>query len=134
MSNRVTVIRCQLISRSLPTGGYTRYSTPDYHISIDELNLDKIWYTLDGGITNYTITSLKGTINQTAWESLSEGSVTLRFYVNDTSGNVGLIDLELQFDISVQSTISVGHFYIIFMLIGILAVVILKKHDSKNDL
>ena len=69
--------------------------TPNYNISIDELNLDTIWYTLDGGGTNYTITGFTGIFNQATWEALSEGSVTIRFYANDTSGNIGFVDVEV---------------------------------------
>jgi parallel beta-helix repeat protein len=73
---------------------------PDYNISIDELYLDAIWYTLDGGITNYTITSLTGTLNQTAWSALSEGSVTIRFYANDIAGNISSVVLTVKKDIN----------------------------------
>ncbi|MCJ7650100.1 MAG: right-handed parallel beta-helix repeat-containing protein [Candidatus Lokiarchaeota archaeon] len=73
---------------------------PNYNISIDELNLDAIWYTLDGGITNYTITGLTGTFNQTAWEVLNEGSITIWFYANDTAGNVGSAVVTVKKDIS----------------------------------
>ncbi|MHA2122836.1 MAG: hypothetical protein ACW990_16685, partial [Promethearchaeota archaeon] len=59
---------------------------PDYNLFIIEPNLDKIWYTLDGGLNNITITSLNGTINQTLWNSLPDGLLTIRFYANDTLG------------------------------------------------
>ena len=61
-------------------------NAPSYNISIIEPNLDKIWYSLDGGITNITITSLNGTINQTIWDSAPQGIITIRFFANDTNG------------------------------------------------
>jgi len=73
---------------------------PNYNISIDELYLDAIWYSLDGGMTNYTITSLTGTFNQTAWSVLSEGSVTIRFYANDIAGNISSAAVTVEKDIS----------------------------------
>jgi len=66
---------------------------PTYEISIIEVNLDKIWYTLDGGLTNITITNLMDTIDQTVWEGISEGSLTIRFYANDTLGNTDFADI-----------------------------------------
>ncbi len=59
---------------------------PDFNISIIELNLNKSWYTLDNGITNISFTGESGTIDQTEWENLSDGPVTIRFYANDTFG------------------------------------------------
>jgi len=108
---------------------------PNYNISIDELNLDTIWYTLDGGITNYTITGLTGTFNQLAWEALSEGSVTIRFYANDTSGNIGFIDveviIEIPEDLDGLPIISFGNYYLIFTFITILSFIILEKQKKK---
>ncbi|MFX1402275.1 MAG: ABC transporter substrate-binding protein [Promethearchaeota archaeon] len=64
-------------------------TAPIYAIEITEPNLDSMWYTVDGGITNNTITSLAGTIDQTVWNNLPYGVVTITFYANDTYGNVG---------------------------------------------
>jgi len=62
---------------------------PNFDISILELNLESIWYTLDGGINNYTIDQLTGTINQMAWEAAPYGNITIRFYAKDLVGNIG---------------------------------------------
>ncbi len=62
---------------------------PVYDISIDETHLNKTWYTIDGGITNTTITDLTGKINQSLWSVLPNGYVTIRFYTSDIVGNVG---------------------------------------------
>ena len=108
---------------------------PNYSISINELNLDTIWYTLDGGGTNYTITSLTGTFNQIAWEALSEGNVTIRFYANDSAGNISFIDVEVIIEISEDRDdlpiISFGNYYILFMFLTILSFIILEKHKKK---
>ncbi|MFW9829067.1 MAG: hypothetical protein ACFFEY_15935 [Candidatus Thorarchaeota archaeon] len=66
---------------------------PSYDISIIEPNLDKIWYTLDGGLNNVTITNLSGKINQILWNALPEGAVTIRFYANDTMGYLSYEDI-----------------------------------------
>jgi len=77
-----------IITITAPTSNQEFEVAPGYDISIDEGNLDKIWYTLDGGLTNITITDLIGNIDQTIWEGISEGSLIIRFYANDTLGNI----------------------------------------------
>ena len=68
---------------------------PSYNLSIIEPNLDKIWYTLDGGLTNITITNLSGKINQIFWNALPQGPLTIRFYANDTMGYLGYKDITI---------------------------------------
>ncbi|MHA2185639.1 MAG: Loki-CTERM sorting domain-containing protein [Promethearchaeota archaeon] len=63
--------------------------TPIYEISIIEPNLDEIWYTVDGGVHNYTITETLGTINLVAWNGAPSGPMTIRFYARDLAGNIG---------------------------------------------
>ncbi len=63
--------------------------SPLYSITIDETSLDSYWYSLDDGQTNHSISELTGAISQSAWNSLSDGHVTLRFYAKDEAGNVG---------------------------------------------
>jgi len=118
----------------LPDGVFDLVA-PYYNISIDELNLDTIWYTLDGRITNYTITDLTGTFNHLAWEALSEGSLTIKFYAKDTAGNVGFIDveviIEIPEDVDDLPIISFGNYYILFTIITILSFIILEKRKKK---
>ncbi|MFX0181299.1 MAG: hypothetical protein ACFE78_14025, partial [Candidatus Hodarchaeota archaeon] len=62
---------------------------PSVDISIEEDYLDTVWYYLDDGIVktnNYTYT---GSIGQGVWEQVGNGTVTIKFYANDTNGNVG---------------------------------------------
>ncbi|MFX1551261.1 MAG: hypothetical protein ACFFB9_12980, partial [Promethearchaeota archaeon] len=68
------------------SGAWFNNVPPDYSLSITEVNLDEIWYTLDGGTTNYTGAS-SGTIDSTAWSNADEGIVTIIFYINDSAGN-----------------------------------------------
>ncbi|MFX1323653.1 MAG: hypothetical protein ACFE8N_01765, partial [Promethearchaeota archaeon] len=62
-------------------------SAPTFELTIVEGNLNTTWYTIDGGSTNYTFTGTSGTINQGAWTARPNGTVTIRFYANDTFGN-----------------------------------------------
>lgn len=55
-----------------------RTTPPDYNILIEESSgLESIWFTFDGGLNNITITELTGTINNSLWEQIPEGQVTL---------------------------------------------------------
>ncbi len=62
--------------------------SPSYDLSIVESNLDSIWYTLDGGGTNITTSSLSGTIDQTEWNKYGNGTVTIQFYASDLAGHI----------------------------------------------
>ncbi len=61
-------------------------SAPSFSVTITDDFLDKRWYTLDGGLTIYAINT-NATIDQTVWAALSEGSITITFYANDTLGH-----------------------------------------------
>lgn len=62
---------------------------PEFEISIQGIKIDTIWYTIDNGAHNYTITELVGTINLATWDNIPDGLVTIRFYANDSTGNIG---------------------------------------------
>jgi len=72
---------------------------PDFDLSITEANLNTTWYTLDGGTTNKTFSGLAGTINQTLWALEGNGTVTIRFYANDSMGNVEFAEVVIRKDI-----------------------------------
>jgi len=63
-------------------------NAPLFSLSIDEGNLDSMWYTLDGGNINLTSFALLGIINQTEWDKLDDGLVVFRVYANDTLGHL----------------------------------------------
>ena len=68
---------------------------PQFNLTIIEGNLNVSCYTIDGGLTNYTFIGMSGTINQGV---LSNGTTTIRFYANDTFGNLGYSEVTIQFD------------------------------------
>jgi len=75
-------------------------TAPNFNISINELNLDSTWYSLNGGV-NTTFTGLTGSINQTLWNALPGGNVSIRFYANDSAGNMGFAEVTIKKDVSV---------------------------------
>ncbi len=74
---------------------------PLFNITITEISLNLTWYTIDRGFTNYTFTGLVGTINQTAWDDQISDSITIRFYANDSAGNVGFAEVTIRKDVNV---------------------------------
>ncbi|MBA7513419.1 hypothetical protein ES705_05435 [subsurface metagenome] len=60
---------------------------PAFNVHSPDLDIDTMWYSLNDG-RNITFTS-NGSIDQTEWDSLSDGTVTIMFYANDTAGNIG---------------------------------------------
>jgi len=75
-------------------------NVPSFSITIVESSLDSMWYTLDGGITNVSLSSLSGTIDQTEWDKLGNGTVTVQFYASDFAGNDGTSQILVYKDIS----------------------------------
>ena len=63
-------------------------TAPSFNVRITDDYLVSMWYTIDLGVHNYTFTT-NSTINQTAWDAMSDGAITLRFYANDTLGHIG---------------------------------------------
>jgi len=69
-------------------------NSPSFNIRVEEKYLDVMWYTLDGGLHNFTFTE-NSTIDQNAWNSLSYGSVNLQFYAMDKTGKIGLAEITI---------------------------------------
>jgi len=59
---------------------------PDYIIEISDPNLDTMWYSINKSDYKYVIYN-NGSINLSAWSSLNEGEMSIRFYANDTFSN-----------------------------------------------
>ncbi|MHA2266676.1 MAG: beta strand repeat-containing protein [Promethearchaeota archaeon] len=79
-------------------------TAPDFDVTItDPSGVNTTWYTIVGSSTNFTFSGSTGTINETAWDDEGNGTVTIRFYANDTSGNMNWTDVTVRQDIDVPS-------------------------------
>ena len=114
-------------------------SAPSFIVNITDKNLDTMWYTLNGGTAKYIFTT-NGTIDQSAWSSLSEGNVAITFYANDTLGNLAFEEISITKSITQPNGDDVGMFIIIVVIIVISAasvisafVIILIKKRSKLE-
>jgi parallel beta-helix repeat protein len=99
---------------------------PDFTITItDTSSIVSRWYTLDGGINNYSFTGLTNTISSIAWEAAPEGDITLTFYAEDEIGNIGDISRIIIKDLSeIPPETPPGIFgYNLIALIGVISVI-----------
>ncbi|MFX0077445.1 MAG: hypothetical protein ACFE96_18535, partial [Candidatus Hermodarchaeota archaeon] len=79
--------------------GFANNEAPIYNISVQEPNIDLMWYTLDYGMNNYYFTEFSGLIDQSEWNKYGNGSVVVRFYVKDEGGNEGYSEVLINKDI-----------------------------------
>jgi hypothetical protein len=90
-----------LITINLPISNITYgRESPDFDLVIYESHLDKCWYTIDDGITNFTFSRSYGKINQSTWEIIWDytkngDNITITFYANDTLGQIGFKEIKL---------------------------------------
>lgn len=86
-----------------------------------------MWYTLDGGLNNFTFTE-NGTIDQNAWNLLSYGPVNIQFYVIDKLGRLGFAEVIIIKEL--QETEEIPGYNLILLVTSILIVsLIIVKAD-----
>ncbi|MFX1391886.1 MAG: SBBP repeat-containing protein [Promethearchaeota archaeon] len=66
-------------------------TAPNFIVRINETYLDQMWYTLNGGMRIPFLSN--GTIDQNNWTALNDGYITIRFYANDTAGNMNFSEV-----------------------------------------
>ena len=106
-------------------------SSPSFNVRVVEEHVDEMWYTLDGGIDNFTFTE-NGTIDQDAWSLLPDGSVNLQFYVMDITRRVGFAEVIIIKN--TEKTIPGFNLSMIFLMIFCTSAVLIirRKKNSKN--
>lgn len=62
-------------------------NAPSYDVTITDDHLSQMWYSIDDGANLYYFTESTGSINQTTWEALAQGEITITFYAVDTLGH-----------------------------------------------
>ena len=94
------------VSITSPTGGeYFDATAPNFVVEIsDAVNpIDTMWYNLNGG-ANITFTT-NGTIDQNNWTALTEGSVILTFYTNNSISEVNSASVSINKDTVVPTIV-----------------------------
>ena len=113
---------------------------PSLSITISEPNIDSIWYTIDGGVNNYTMipppgwttqSSLGETINQEAWDAAPYGTITIGVYITDTMGNIGYSEIDIEKAKPSQGI--PGYTLLLFIsTLGVITAITLKKKYKRN--
>lgn len=104
---------------------------PNFSVEITDPHLDTMWYSINGG-QNITFTS-NGTLNQEVWDGLSDGSLTVSFYANDSAGNMAINSVEIKKDTKVQNGNQIPSFLVmIFVPITIMTIVGLALYNQKK--
>jgi parallel beta-helix repeat protein len=73
-------------------------TSPNFNISVIEGIPNTTWYSIYDGAewsANYKTTGLSGQINQDLWDTLPDGTFTIRFYTNDSRGYLGFSDIQV---------------------------------------
>jgi len=107
-------------------------AAPIYNITITSQSpLDSTWYTIGGGVTNYTFSGLIGTVNQNAWDSASQGNILITFYAEDDMGKIGTSSVTVIKSIPSEPPIPGYDVFLILGVISLVAIILMKKIKSK---
>lgn len=71
-----------------------RGTAPDFVISILG-SYENIWYSIDNWVTNISIDSLSGTIDQTEWNKMNDGLIVIKFCSNNTYGTESFAEVPI---------------------------------------
>jgi len=110
-------------------------TAPTFNLTIFDVNLHMAWYKLNDTYIHF-FTPVNGIniiqIDQTSWDALAEGNLSIGFFVNDTSGNLLTMGLAASKELPPEEPpstpeIPFGNYFLIYGIIAIVTVVILKK-------
>jgi len=77
---------------------------PEFELSLIETNLNKLWYNINEIAINFSCTST-GTLNQTIWDLLDDGKVTIKFHALDNFGIQTCEKMEIYKDATEPNTL-----------------------------
>jgi parallel beta-helix repeat protein len=83
-----------IINNPLPNQ-FFGFDAPDFDITVIGESLNATWYTLDGGVSNYSFSGASNSIDQTAWEIKESGIIFIRFYANDSLGRLSFAEINI---------------------------------------
>jgi hypothetical protein len=115
-----------------PEAGKSYSSPPDFNVSIQEVYLQSTWYTLNNGSEEFTFEGETGKIDESRWDILPLGNVTIQFYAEDKAGNMSLQEITVEKILSGDKPLILGPTSILIyitMFIGI-AYALVRKHKK----
>ncbi|MHA1472697.1 MAG: right-handed parallel beta-helix repeat-containing protein [Promethearchaeota archaeon] len=117
-------------------------SAPVFNLTLFDLNLHMAWYKINQTYIHF-FTPVNGinivTLDQTSWDALPEGNLSIGFFINDTAGNLLTAGLAATKDLPPEEPpstpgIPYGHFYLIFLGLGILSLIFVQIKRGKYKL
>jgi len=123
------------ITITSPSAGDTFGATAlSFIVEITDEHLDKMWYTLNSSSTKYFFTT-NSSIDQSVWDTLADGSITIRFYANDTVSNEAFATVSVE--ISTGGNGGPGgipgyNSYILIGVIFVISAIIVKRQLKQN--
>ena len=90
-----------IINLTNPTN-YTIFGSiaPNFIVNVFDLALNSTWYDLNGGGIQYLFSGSNGSLDQSAWNLLLEGFISINFYANDSFGHLSVKKIQLIKDIT----------------------------------
>lgn len=126
--------------RNSPSAPFTfGTSAPVFNLTIFDLNLDMAWYKINLTYTHY-FTPVNGinivSFNQTSWDALSEGTLSIGFFVNDTAGNLLTVGLSATKELPPEeppspNEIPFGYHHLVFLGIGVITLLLVQIRRGK---
>ncbi len=104
-------------------------NAPEYNLSLEGVP-HTMWCEIEGISGNLSITDLTGTIDQDAWNNLTEGDITITFYAQDSRGEIGSESIVVKKNI--PSTIPGYNLFFLLGIISVVAIIITKKVKKTN--
>ena len=77
-----------IITINTPTTSEYGANAPEFNIIVNETYLYSMWYTINNSVKKYYFTE-NGTIDQDAWDALSEGNLIITFFARDIAWKTG---------------------------------------------
>ena len=115
-----------------PTPDKKISSAFSFELEVTDPHLDTIWYSLDGGVTNFTADTPAEKIEKAAWSAITKGDVTITFYASDTLGHVASESVTIK---KVEPTIGLDYVttsILILAISGVAIIAIITKFHYKR--
>ncbi len=106
-----------------------------FELNVTDPHLDTIWYSLDGGVTNFTAATPSEKIEKAAWKAVAKGDITITFYANDTLGHLASESVTIKKVSPAAIGLDYGTTSILIALIsGVAIIAIITKIRSKKQI
>ncbi|KKN05092.1 hypothetical protein LCGC14_1090850, partial [marine sediment metagenome] len=107
-----------------------------FNFIIMEGNLDTMWYSIAGGQNH--IFTVSGSLDQADWDTAWDATpineaFLIRFYANDTVGNIISMDVWIKTDKQAQDSIPFGYVYFIIIGISTIALIAISKRKLNQN-